>query len=85
MMKTVSSHIFCWNEKAGQEQCRWPYLSNTNDHSARASYTSKRIKWDLVRITETLRLQTKRERQSKGEVGGKDGGKFKKYGKHYCI
>lgn len=69
--------IFRCNEKAGQEQCRWP--------RAWASYSSKWIKCDLVRITKTLGLQTKRERQSKGEVGGKDGGKFKKYGKHYCI
>lgn len=69
--------IFRCNEKAGQEQCRWP--------RAWASYSSKWIKCDLVRITKTLGLQTKRERQIKGEVGGKDGGKFKKYGKHYCI
>lgn len=77
--------IFRWNKKAGQEQCRWPYLSNPSDQRAWASYSSKWIKCDLIRITKTLALQTKRERQSKGEVGGKDGGKFKKYGKHYCI
>lgn len=43
VMQTVPV-IFCWNEKAGQEQCRWPYVSNTNDQRAWASYSSKWIK-----------------------------------------